>query len=55
LPEDIRERLALADTTWRLTRRQWWLVRTLGRAADHLGLPTLPAELARRRVALPAR
>lgn len=55
LPEDIRERLGLADTTWRLTRWQWWLVRTLGRAADHLGLPTLPAELARRRVALPAR
>ena len=26
----------------------------LGRAADHLPLPTLPAQLARRRLALPA-
>lgn len=55
LPEDIRVRLELADATWRLAPWQGRLVRTLGRAADHLSLPTLPAQLARRRIALPTR
>jgi len=50
LPPDIRERLGLADARWRLARWQWALVRLLGRAADHLSLPTLPAQLARRRL-----
>ncbi len=54
LPADIRERLGLADACWRPTAWQWRLVRALGRAADHLPLPTLPAQLARRRLALPA-
>ncbi len=51
LPADVRERLGLAAAPWRLARWQWWLVRLLGRAADHLSLPTLPAQLARRRLA----
>jgi uncharacterized protein (DUF2236 family) len=55
LPEDIRARLGLADAAWRLGPWQWRLVRALGRAADHLNLPTLPAQLARRRVASPTR
>ena len=55
LPQDIRERLELTDVRWRLAPWQWRLVRTLGHAADHLSLPTLPVQLARRRIALPAR
>jgi len=55
LPDDIRMRLGLAGAEWRLGPWQWRLVRTLGRAADHLSLPTLPAQLARRRVASPIR
>jgi uncharacterized protein (DUF2236 family) len=51
LPADLRDRLGLADPAWRLERWQWWLVRALGRAADHLTLPALPAQLARRRLA----
>ena len=54
LPADIRERLGLDQPAWRLAKWQWRLVCTLGRAADHLSLPTLPAQLARRRLALPA-
>jgi uncharacterized protein (DUF2236 family) len=51
LPADLRDRLGLAGPAWRLGRWQWWLVRALGRAADHLTLPALPAQLARRRLA----
>jgi uncharacterized protein (DUF2236 family) len=54
LPDDVRERLGLAGTPWRLAPWQWRLVRALGRAADHLSLPTLPAQLARRRLAAAA-
>lgn len=54
LPPDIRERLELAGAPWRLAAWQWRLVRALGRAADHLSLPTLPAQLARRRLAATA-
>lgn len=52
LPEDLRQRLGLDRAPWQLTRWQWRLVRTMGRAADHLSLPDLPAQLARRRLAL---
>jgi uncharacterized protein (DUF2236 family) len=55
LPQDIRQRLELAELTWCLAPWQWRLLRALGRAADHLDLPTLPAQLARRRIALQAR
>jgi len=54
LPGDIRQRLGLDRAPWQLARWQWRLVRAMGRAADHLSLPTLPAQLARRRLALPA-
>lgn len=54
LPGDIRQRLGLDAAPWRLAPWQWRLVRMAGRAADHLGLPTLPAQLARRRLAAPA-
>jgi len=53
LPADIRQRLGLDRAPWQLARWQWRLVRTMGRAADHLSLPALPAQLARRRLALP--
>ncbi len=55
LPADIRQRLGLDGPAWRLGPWQWRLVRAMGRAADHLGLPVLPAQLARRRLAAPAR
>ena len=51
LPAELRDRLGLGGPAWRLTPWQWRLVRALGRAADHLSLPTLPAQLARRRLA----
>jgi uncharacterized protein (DUF2236 family) len=51
LPVDVLERLGLAGADWRLAPWQRRLVRTLGRAADRLDLPTLPAQLARRRLA----
>jgi uncharacterized protein (DUF2236 family) len=50
LPTDIRDRLGLAGEPWRLTPWRWRVVRLLGRAADGLALPTLPAQLARRRL-----
>lgn len=53
LPPDIRQRLALDSGPWRLGPWQWRLVRLMGRAADHLSLPTLPAQLAKRRLAAP--
>jgi uncharacterized protein (DUF2236 family) len=51
LPQPVRQRLGLVDATWRVTPWQWRLVRALGRAGDHLTLPSLPAMLARRRLA----
>ncbi len=54
LPPDVRERLGLAVADWRVAPWQWRLVRMLGRAADHLSLPSLPAQLACRRLAMPA-
>jgi uncharacterized protein (DUF2236 family) len=50
LPADIRARLSLDGPAWRLAPWQWRVLRLLGRAADHLNLPTLPAQLARRRL-----
>ncbi len=54
VPADIRVRLGLDGPPWRVTRLQWALLRGLGRATDHLGLATLPAQLARRRLAASA-
>lgn len=54
LPDDIRERMGLGGPRWRLARWQWAVVRALGRAGDHLSLPTLPAQLARQRLAAAA-
>ncbi len=51
LPPQTRQRLGLDGAHWRVKPWQWTLVRALGRAADHLTLPTLPAMLARQRLA----
>jgi len=51
LPPQTRRQLGLDGAAWRVKSWQWTLVRTLGRAADHLTLPTLPAMLARQRLA----
>ena len=53
LPADIRAHLGLAGAPWRVAPWQWRLLRALGRVADNLRLPTLPAQLARRRLAMP--
>ena len=53
LPAEIRTRLGLADAAWRVAPWQWRLMRALGRAAEHLSLPTLPAQLARKRLEMP--
>ena len=53
LPTDIRTRLGLDDARWHVKPWQWALLRMLGRAADHLTLQSLPAILARRRLAMP--
>jgi len=50
LPTDIRDRLGLDGATWRVRPWQWALLRTLGRIADRLTLPSLPAMLARQRL-----
>ncbi len=52
LPADIRTRLGLDEARWRVRPWQWALLRLLGRAADHLTLQSLPAILARRRLAM---
>ena len=52
LPQPLRELLGLDGAAWRLAPWQRALVRALGRAADHLTLPSLPAMLARQRLAL---
>jgi uncharacterized protein (DUF2236 family) len=51
LPEWTRERLGLAGPAWAVAGWQWALLRSLGRAADHLSHPALPAMLARQRLA----
>lgn len=51
LPADVRTHLGLAGRAWQLAPWQWRLLRAVGAAADHLSLPTLPAQLARRRLA----
>jgi uncharacterized protein (DUF2236 family) len=52
LPADIRVRLGLDSAAWRVRSWQRALLRALGRAADHLTLASLPAMLARRRLAM---
>ncbi len=54
LPADIRVRLGLDGAQWRVRPWQWTLLRALGRAADHLTLTSLPAMLARQRLAMRA-
>jgi uncharacterized protein (DUF2236 family) len=51
LPEWTRERLGLVGAGWAVAGWQWALLRALGRGADHLSHPALPAMLARRRLA----
>jgi uncharacterized protein (DUF2236 family) len=50
LPVDVRHRLGLTDDRWRVSPWGWRIARMLGRAADHLTLPNLPAMLARQRL-----
>ena len=54
LPPGLRERLGLDGAEWSMSRGQWRLLRLLGRGGDGLSLPTLPAQLARRRLAAQA-
>jgi uncharacterized protein (DUF2236 family) len=51
LPPQTRRQLGLDGAAWHVKSWQWPLVRALGRAADHLTLPALPAMLARQRLA----
>jgi uncharacterized protein (DUF2236 family) len=51
LPEWTRERLGLVGPAWAMAGWQWALLRAIGRAADHLSHPALPAMLARQRLA----
>jgi uncharacterized protein (DUF2236 family) len=51
LPTQEKRLLGLDGAAWGVKPWQWTLVRALGRAADHLTLPTLPAMLARQRLA----
>lgn len=50
LPTTIRRSLGLDGAAWRVRPWQWTLLRGLGRATDALSLPSLPANLARRRL-----
>ena len=54
LPDDVRRHLGLDGMEWQVGRWQWTLLRTLGRLADRLTLPGLPAILAARRLAMRA-
>jgi hypothetical protein len=54
LPARTRVLLALDGPAWHVSAWQWALVRALGRMADHLTLASLPALLAKRRLATPA-
>ncbi len=51
LPADIRARLGLDDARWRVKPWQWAMLRVLGRAADRLTSPSMPAMLAVQRLA----
>lgn len=55
LPAPTRQLLGLDGPQWRVGAWQWMLVRALGRMADHMTLPNLPALLAIRRLAMPPR
>ena len=55
LPAPTRALLALDGPAWQVSAWQWALVRALGRMADHLTLPSLPACLAEQRLAMPVR
>ena len=50
LPAWTRQRLGLDGARWAVPAWQWRVLRVLGRAADHLDHPTLPAMLVRRRL-----
>ncbi len=52
LPDDVRRLLSLDGPSWQLRPWQWKLLRILGRLADRLTLPSLPAILADRRLAM---
>ena len=52
-PKSARERLGLNGAAWAVSPGQWRLLRLLGRGGDGLSLPSLPAQLARRRLAVP--
>jgi len=51
LPGGTRQQLGLAGAEWEVPPWQLTLIRALGRAADHLDWPGLPAMLAKRRLA----
>ena len=51
LPEWTRERLGLDRADWAVASWEWALLRMIGRGADHLSHPALPAMLARQRLA----
>lgn len=51
LPGRTRQQLGLAGAPWEVSPWQWRLIRALGRAAEHLDWPGLPAMLAKRRLA----
>lgn len=51
LPPQERRLLGLDGADWQVKPWQWTLIRALGRAADHLTLASLPAALARQRLA----
>jgi uncharacterized protein (DUF2236 family) len=50
VPPSVRRRLGLDGAAWNVRPWQWALLRAIGRATDRLSLPSLPANLARRRV-----
>ena len=50
LPDWTRERLGLDGPEWAIAPWQWRLLRGMGRAADHLDHPDLPAMSARHRL-----
>jgi uncharacterized protein (DUF2236 family) len=51
LPGSVRQQLGLAGARWDVPPWQWTLLRALGRAADHLDWPNLPAMLVKQRLA----
>lgn len=51
VPAPVRERLGLTGAAWRVSPWQWRLLRAIGRASEHLTSASLPAVLARRRLA----